>query len=320
MEISSKYKYWQTPQLHASQIQLLEKMKYYWSTATLLLLCYVEGVLSDCKQDYQQKVQDLIAVRKICNGAVLKDCCQASRMTMVACMACACSFTELHVLLQVKQLLPSVRSGSYEVADVCNTSASFLVTPNQYAYCDMETDGGKWLVIQRRINGSVDFYRNWVDYVNGFGDLEGEFWYGLEKTHCLTTREDVELRIEQGNGTTPTIVWTYQLFRVQDASTNYRLTIGQGQGTGYDAMTEQNGQAFSTKDRDNDGLSSNCAVSYGGAWWFNKCHHSNLNGRYGYHQDDPDRIAWYDGTAYRHYTNVEMKIRPKRCSSLGNAC
>ena len=85
----------------------------------------------------------------------------------------------------------------------------------------METDGGKWLVIQHRINGSVNFDRNWTDYVSGFGDLEGEFWYGLEKIHCLTTREDVELYIEIGNGTEPFIVWTYQLFKVGGAETNY---------------------------------------------------------------------------------------------------
>ena len=157
--------------------------------------------------------------------------------------------------------------------------------------------------------------RNWVDYVNGFGDLEGEFWYGLEKMHCLTTREDVELRIELGNGTTPTIVYTYQLFRVQDASINYRLTIGQAQGTGFDAMAHHNGQAFTTKDRDNDRSSNNCAVYYGGAWWYESCYHSNLNGRYGYHGTSDNRSAWYDGTDAHHYTNVEMKIRPKRCSA-----
>ena len=36
-----------------------------------------------------------------------------------------------------------------------------------YARCDMTSDGGKWMVIQRRINGSVNFYLNWTDYVNG---------------------------------------------------------------------------------------------------------------------------------------------------------
>ena len=96
-----------------------------------------------------------------------------------------------------------MNTGTFEL-EVCNaTTDSFI--PKHFAHCDMETDGGKWMVIQRRINGSVDFYRKWTDYVNGFGDLEGEFWYGLEKIHCFTTR-DVELRIELGNGTEPSIV------------------------------------------------------------------------------------------------------------------
>ena len=57
-------------------------------------------------------------------------------------------------------------------------------------------------------------------------------------TDCLTTQEDMELRIELGNGPRPLLVWTYQLFKVGGAETNYRLTIGEGQGVGgtYDPM------------------------------------------------------------------------------------
>ena len=53
-------------------------------------------------------------------------------------------------------------------------------------YCDMQSDGGGWTVIQRRRDGSVNFYRNWKDYVMGFGDLNGEYWLGLEKIHLET--------------------------------------------------------------------------------------------------------------------------------------
>ena len=181
----------------------------------------------------------------------------------------------------------------------------------------METDRGKWLVIQRRINGSVNFYRNWTDYVSGFGDLEGEFWYGLEKIHCLTTRENVELRIELGNGPKPSIVWTYQLFKVGGAETNYRLTIGQGQGVGstFDSMAHSNGASFSTPDRDNDRSSGICVVTEGGPWWHNGCTHARLHGNY-----TSSFPNWYNGSRYVKFTNIQMKIRPKRCSSSTSTC
>ena len=167
------------------------------------------------------------------------------------------------------------------------------------------------MVIQRRINGSVDFYLNWTDYVNGFGDLEGEFWYGLENIHCLTTREDVELRIELWNGTVPSIVWTYQLFKVGGADTNYRLTVGQGTHTGvggtFDSMAYHNGASFSTRDRDHDTYSGNCAQVYRGGWWYTVCIRANLNGK---------NTFWHDGTRWLHYPKIQMKIRPKSCSSI----
>jgi hypothetical protein len=41
-----------------------------------------------------------------------------------------------------------------------------------------------------------------------------------------------------------------------------------------------NGRSFSTKDRDNDTHTGNCAKDRHAAWWFRNCDYANLNGLY----------------------------------------
>ena len=166
----------------------------------------------------------------------------------------------------------------------------------------METDGGGWIVIQRRNTslGTVNFTQNWEDYVNGFGDLDGEFWIGLNNIYQLTNQQEVELQISVWNDIESAITWNYQTFRISGPENEYRLTVGGGTGDGSDRLAYHNGQYFSTYNHDNDSASSNCADIYKGGWWYRSCYSSDLNGQ---------RLYW---TAV--FTNSVMMIRSKTCS------
>ena len=184
-------------------------------------------------------------------------------------------------------------------------------------YCDMETGGGGWVVIQRRQpTGTVNFTRNWEDYENGFGDLDGEFWLGLKTIHELTTKDDVELMTTVRNESGPIITWTYKVFRVSGPDTYYVLNISGGQGPGYNAMAYHNGQRFSTYDRGY----TRCGYEYQGGGWYRNCGlQANFNGPHvrpnlpGVHKI-VGKLVWYN-SGFKYYTNTEMKIRPKSCKS-----
>ena len=144
----------------------------------------------------------------------------------------------------------------------------------------METDGGGWTVFQRRQDGSVDFYRYWTDYENGFGNLTGEFWLGLSKIHRLTKEGSNTLRVDLGDFNNNTAYANYSTFSISDGSTEYILTVGGYSGTPGDSLAYHNGMRFTTRDNDNDQYRNNCAQTHTGGWWYNSCHHSSLNSHY----------------------------------------
>ena len=144
----------------------------------------------------------------------------------------------------------------------------------------METDGGGWTVFQRRQDGSVDFYRYWTDYENGFGNLNGEFWLGLSKINSLTKEQSNTLRVDLGDFDGNTSYAQYTTFSVGNSTTEYTLTVGGYSGPAGESLYYHNGMGFSTRDNDNDSSGGSCAQYWNGAWWFNFCFHSHLNGLY----------------------------------------
>ena len=84
-------------------------------------------------------------------------------------------------------------------------------------------------------------------------------------------------------------------------------------GTAGDSLSYHRGMAFTTKDRDNDLESSNCATTYKGAWWFKTCLYSGLNGLYlhGPHSESGEGVNWYHWKGYKYSARrAEMKVKP----------
>jgi ficolin len=149
-------------------------------------------------------------------------------------------------------------------------------------YCVKLQDVG-WTVIQRRYYGNVNFTRGMDDYVNGFGDLEGDHWIGLEMLHKLTnipgTTSSVIIGSKEGNGKKAAYQGEYNV-SVGDRASGYMLHVGIADTrpssvaskytvTPIKGLRSGDGMRFSTVDHD---LGSNCSAGMGGGggWWYGR--------------------------------------------------
>ena len=184
-------------------------------------------------------------------------------------------------------------------------SMGTFVTAN--VYCNMTTDDGGWIVIQRnRKNSQLSFNKNWREYEEGFGDLNKEFWAGLKLMHTLTQRGQWEMRVDYQFQIKTWSFLHYNNFSVGSASEEYPLTVGGFTGVGTDEFSYHNGMKFSTPDNDNDDNDDNersgsCAAQWKSGWWYSDCYFININTQ-----------PWpYAQNSFVLF--VEMKIRPKDC-------
>lgn len=189
----------------------------------------------------------------------------------------------------------------------------FLGTPDLNVYCDMETKGGGWTVIQRRKIGLTSFNRDWKQYKHGFGSIRGDFWLGNEHIFRLT-RQPTVLRIELEDWEGESRYAEYSFFTLANELNSYKLFIANYSGNAGDSLRYHNNTNFSTMNKDNDKCVDDCAALRKGGYWYNCCTDSNLNGvfyRHGEHSRSSDGITWYGwhGSNYS-LKKVEMKIRP----------
>jgi len=237
---------------------------------------------------------------------------------------------KLHRLV-TKNLNRKCPLATTNIATCCDLSAYHLPQPTPAVYkidccwCDAPFEAAKvycdpcggWTVIQRRKDGSENFNRPWADYEKGFGDLNGEFWYGLKALNCLTKTGQWEAKVDFEFSNKTRSYLQYNVFKVGSANEEYPLTIGGFTGiTPTDPFPYHNNMKFSTYDNDNDKRSENCAQkAYGipnnGGWWHNDCWLINLSLEYNHSRFGFIHLAnaWYNPRW------IEMKIRPLNCLS-----
>ncbi|XP_055941612.1 techylectin-5A-like [Argiope bruennichi] len=190
-----------------------------------------------------------------------------------------------------------------------NKSGIYVIWPREFpterslkVFCDMETDGGGWTVIQRRgkFSFQIDFNKNWERYKNGFGNLTKEFWLGNENIRVLCLR-GCKIRFDLQEEKGGRFFAVYEDFSL--SSTNYRLDISGYSGNATDAMKYLDQNEFSTKDKDITGK----AKEYKSGWWHGV--HCNLNGIYQPGKDGVENVYWFRED-FEILSSVEIKVKP----------
>ncbi|GFR75918.1 ficolin 1 [Elysia marginata] len=176
--------------------------------------------------------------------------------------------------------------------------------------CDAQSDGGGWIVFQRREDGSVDFLqKDWVQYRDGFGNLTTEFWLGNEMVYNLTNEHTYELRVDVRTTDGARLYNTYSSFRIESESSLYRLRLGSLSGgtlleRSTAGLSYHKNMAYTTRDRDNDlATTENCADRRDtGSFWHNNCSFVSPNAAW-------SELGWHNGYKLLKLVFIEMKIR-----------
>ncbi|XP_037715864.1 fibrinogen-like protein 1 isoform X2 [Drosophila subpulchrella] len=177
------------------------------------------------------------------------------------------------------------------------------------AFEDLPFAGPEWMVIQRRIDGTVSFnsftfmHSFWLP--NGLGNHEGEFWLGCGTLHKLTSSRRYELYIELVDFDNHTGFARYDNFVVGSENVDYALkSLGAYPGSAGDAMSGSVNEKFKHCERHYADLKKVWP------WWAkSQC---NLNGVYhSYKTDLADKSGIWWGKS-----NMGKRCFLKTCKML----
>ncbi|XP_039644986.1 microfibril-associated glycoprotein 4-like [Perca fluviatilis] len=216
------------------------------------------------------------------------------------------------LLASCQQLLRPIDCSAIYLQENSKPSGVYTIYPNGKrsavkVYCDMTSEGGRWTVFQRRMDGTLNFYRGWDQYKTGFGNGAGEYWlgHGSFLPPFITMHTDFEGRKAFAR---------YSSFSVGAAGGGFVLSVSGFSGGAGELPGYHNGMKFSTFDKDQDNSGGNCARSYLGAFWYNGCGHTNPNGIYRWGADGTISyvgVEWVHWKGYNYsLKTISMKVRP----------
>lgn len=95
----------------------------------------------------------------------------------------------------------------------------------------------------------------------GFGNIDGEYWLGLENIYWLTNQANYKLLVTLEDWSGRKVFAEYASFRLEPEADFYKLRVGRYHGNAGDSLTWHNGKQFTTLDRDHDAY-----TGMGGTW------------------------------------------------------
>ncbi|XP_063929730.1 angiopoietin-related protein 1-like [Zophobas morio] len=196
-----------------------------------------------------------------------------------------------------------------------NTSGIFRIQPmlslqSFLVWCDLSTREGGWTYVVNRFDGSQNFYLNWTDYKQGFGNLSGEYWLGLDHLYELTNSKRTELLFELVDWDLKKVYALYDDFQIGNEFEMYRVkTLGKYTGDAGNSFYPHQNANFSTADNEH---SETCAAYFEAGWWYVDCHAGCVTCKYQRDLDEARTHRPFSGIKWNSFHGFNYSLKEAR--------